>query len=109
MHTRSDTPLHHSLNNELRLIERSLTRSIKQFKTFYANKQFDEAFEQLQFILAVIERSNTPEHVTEALVCCVNFASIVSSIPQSDMLINSIIHTIDTDFFTQSLSMCHYY
>lgn len=108
MHTCSDTSLQHSLNNELRLIERSLTLSIKQFKSFYANKQFDEAFEQLQFILAIIERSNNPEHVTEALVCCVNFASIVSSIPQSDMLINSIIHTIDTDSFPQNLSMCHY-
>jgi len=108
MHTSCETSVQHSLNNELRLIERSLTLSIKQFKTFYANKQFDEAFEQLQFILAIIERSKNPEHVSEALVCCVNFASIVSSIPQSDMLINSIIHTIDTDSFPQNLSMCHY-
>ncbi|AMO85106.1 hypothetical protein B857_03523 [Solibacillus isronensis B3W22] len=108
MHTCSQSSLQNSLNTELQLIESSLTLSIKQFQTYYSNKQFDEAFAQLQFILATIERSGNPEHVTEALVCCVKFASIVAIIPQSDMLINSIIHSIDSDSSPQNLSMCYY-
>lgn len=95
-------------NNEHLSIEHSLKTSIKQFKSYYAKKQFDEAFEQLQFILSIIERSDNPALISEALICCVNFASIISTIPQSDIFIQSIIASINPDNSPQNLSMCYY-
>ncbi|MBD8036378.1 hypothetical protein H9635_06450 [Solibacillus sp. A46] len=95
-------------NNEYLSIEYSLKTSIKQFKTYYAKKQFDEAFEQLQFILSIIERCDNPVLITEALICCVKFASIISTIPQSDIFIQSIIASINPDNNPQNLSMCYY-